>query len=360
MTKRNYPLFWLAFILAVLFIFYALGSVIMPFVAGIALAYLLDPAVDRMEGMGFKRPYATFVVLVIFILILIGCSLLLLPVLGSQLNNLAIILPNIIVKLQPIIEGIRGSLNNNIQKESLSEFPLPAGDILKWTSDLLTKLISSSLAFANILSLVIITPIVAFYFLRDLDLIVKKINDWLPLIHKTVIKEQLLKIDVSLAALVRGQACVCIVLAVFYSISLTAVGLQFGILIGIFSGIISFIPFIGAILGGVLAVSLALIQFNLTSPVLFVGTIFLAGQLLEGNFLTPKLIGDAVGLHPIWVIFSLLAGGALFGFLGILLALPTAVVLGVLFSFGLKYYLRSSIYHGNEVDRNLRTLDDKK
>ena len=136
--------------------------------------------------------------------------------------------------------------------------------------------------------------------------------------------------------------------------------MQFGILIGIFSGIISFVPFIGAILGGVLAVSLALIQFNLTSPVLLVGAVFLVGQILEGNFLTPKLIGDAVGLHPVWVIFSLLAGGALFGFLGILLALPTAVVLGVLFRFGLKYYLRSSVYHGNEVDGNLETLDDKK
>ena len=123
---------------------------------------------------------------------------------------------------------------------------------------------------------------------------------------------------------------------------------------------ISFIPFVGTILGGVLAVVFSLIQFNLTSPVLFVCAIFLLGQLLEGNFLTPKLIGDAVGLHPIWVIFSLLAGGALFGFLGILLALPTAVVLGVLFRFGLKYYLSSSVYHGNEVDGNLETLDDKK
>ena len=360
MIKRNYSLFWLIVILTMLLIFYALGSVIMPFVAGIALAYLLDPAVDRMEVVGFKRPYATFFVLVIFTLILIGCSLLLLPILGSQLNNLAIILPNIIVKLEPVIENIKEILGDSLQKESLNELSLPASDIFAWTSGILTKLISSSLAFANILSLVIITPIVAFYFLRDWDLIVSKINDWIPLVHKTVIKEQLLKIDSSLAALVRGQASVCIVLAVFYSLSLTVVGLQFSVLIGLFSGIISFVPFIGAILGGGLAVSLALIQFNVTSPVLFVGAIFLVGQLLEGNFLTPKLIGEAVGLHPIWVIFSLLAGGALFGFLGILLALPTAVVLGVLFRFGLKYYLRSSVYHGNEVDRNLETLDDKK
>ena len=164
--------------------------------------------------------------------------------------------------------------------------------------------------------------------------------------------DQVIIVDRSLSALVRGQGAVCLILALYYSVSLTAVGLQFGILIGIFAGIVSFIPFVGAILGAIFSIGFSIIQFETYTPILLVAGIFLVGQVLEGNFLTPKLIGEAVGLHPVWVIFALLTGATLFGFLGVLLALPIAVVVAVLIRFSLRSYLESEIYSGEtDVDK---------
>lgn len=352
MIQRKNHIFWLVAILGLSLILYTLSSVLMPFVAGIILAYLLDPVVDRLEKLGLWRSLSTFLVLTAFMLCSAGCFLLLFPVIADQLSNLTIFLPNIMNKLQPLFEFVSGFLNNNMQSESEDLFPSSVGNILEWGGGFLTKLISSSLAVANFLSLIIITPIVAFYLLRDWDLIVDKTYEWLPLEYKEAITEQILKIDKSLAALVRGQGCVCIVLALFYSVSLTAVGLQFGVLIGLFSGIISFIPFVGAILGAVFSVGLSIFQFDSYTPILLVTVIFFVGQILEGNFLTPKLIGDAVGLHPVWIIFALLTGGSIFGFLGILLALPIAVVVAVCTRFVMTRYLQSTIYHGNIAPSN--------
>ena len=352
MIQRKNHIFWLVAILGLFLIVYTLSSVLMPFVAGIILAYLLDPVVDRLEKLGLWRSLSTFLVLTAFMLCSAGCFLLLFPVIADQLSNLTIFLPNIMNKFQPLFEFVSGFLNNNMQSESEDLFPSSVGNILEWGGGFLTKLISSSLAVANFLSLIIITPIVAFYLLRDWDLIVDQTYEWLPLEYKETITEQILKIDKSLAALVRGQGCVCIVLALFYSVSLTAVGLQFGVLIGLFSGIISFIPFVGAILGAVFSVGLSIFQFDSYTPILLVTAIFFVGQILEGNLLTPKLIGDAVGLHPVWIIFALLTGGSIFGFLGILLALPIAVVVAVCTRFVMTRYLQSTIYHGSIAPSN--------
>ena len=221
---------------------------------------------------------------------------------------------------------VRSLVDNAIKADNSNQLSLPVADILNWVGGFLTEIISNSLAFANLLSLIIITPIVAFYLLRDWDLIINKVKSWMPITQKVRIVEQVVKVDRSLSALVRGQGTVCLILALYYSVSLTAVGLQFGILIGIFAGIVSFIPFVGAILGAIFSIGFSIIQFETYTPILFVAGIFLVGQVLEGNFLTPKLIGEAVGLHPVWVIFALLTGATLFGFLGVLLALPIAVV----------------------------------
>ena len=358
MIQRKNHIFWFASILVLFLIIYTLSSVLMPFVAGIILAYFLDPIVDRLEELGLWRSLSTFFVLTAFMLCSAGCFLLLFPVIAAQLSNLTIFLPNIVNKIQPLFEFVGSFLNSNMKSESEDLFPSSVGSILEWGGSFLTKLIRSSLAIANFLSLIIITPIVAFYLLRDWDLIVNKIHGWLPLEYKETVIEQILKIDKSLAALVRGQGCVCIVLALFYSVSLTAVGLQFGVLIGLFSGIISFIPFVGAILGAVFSVGLSIFQFESYTPILLVTAIFFVGQLLEGNFLTPKLIGDAVGLHPVWIIFALLTGGSMFGFLGVLLALPIAVVVAVFTRFGMARYLQSTIYHGNIEPRSLNDSQD--
>ena len=347
MVEKRDTIFWIVIAFILVLALYTLSSVLMPFVAGMILAYLLDPLVDRVEKFGISRSLSTLLVLTIFFVGSTGSSLLLLPVVLSQLSNFTIFLPTLISNLDPFIRQVRSLVDNAIRTEDSSQPQLPVADILSWAGGFLTEIISSSLAFANLLSLIIITPIVAFYLLRDWDLIINKVKSWMPIAHKERIVEQALKIDRSLSALVRGQGSVCLMLALYYSVSLTVVGLQFGILIGTFAGIVSFVPFVGAILGAIFSIGFSFIQFETVTPILLVAAIFLVGQVLEGNFLTPKLIGEAVGLHPVWVIFALLTGATLFGFLGVLLALPIAVVLAVLIRFGLTNYFESEIYSGN-------------
>ena len=353
MLEKKHTIFWIVITCILFLAVYTLSSVLTPFVAGMILAYLLDPLVDRVEKIGMKRSLSTFFVLTIFFVCSAGSSLLLLPVILSQLSNLTSFLPTLISNLEPFISQARSLVDNAIKADNSNQLPLPVADILNWVGGFLTEFISSSLAFANLLSLIIITPIVAFYLLRDWDLIIDKVKSWLPITQHMTIVAQVVKIDRSLSALVRGQGAVCLILALYYSVSLTVVGLQFGILIGIFAGIVSFIPFVGAILGAILSIGFSIIQFETYTPILLVAGIFLIGQVVEGNFLTPKLIGEAVGLHPVWVIFALLTGATLFGFLGVLLALPIAVVVAVLIRFSLSGYLDSEIYNG-ETDLDKR------
>jgi predicted PurR-regulated permease PerM len=352
MVEKKHTIFWVVITFIIFLAIYTLSSVLMPFVAGMILAYLLDPLVDRVEKIGIRRSLSTFFVLIIFFVCSAGSSLLLLPVILSQLSNLTSFLPTLISNLEPFIREARGFVDNAIKADNSNQLPLPVADILNWAVGLLTEIISSSLAFANLLSLIIITPIVAFYLLRDWDLIINKVKSWMPITKKVSIVEQVVKVDRSLSALVRGQGAVCLILALYYSVSLTAVGLQFGILIGIFAGIVSFIPFVGAILGAIFSIGFSIIQFETYTPSLLVAGVFLVGQVLEGNFLTPKLIGEAVGLHPVWVIFALLTGATLFGFLGVLLALPIAVIVAVLIRFSLTSYLESEIFSGErDIDK---------
>ena len=353
MVEKKQTIFWIVITCILFLAIYTLSSVLMPFVAGMILAYLLDPLVDRVEKIGIRRSLSTFFVLTIFFVCSAGSSLLLLPVILNQLSNLTSFLPTLISNLEPFMRHVRSLVDNAIKADNSNQLSLPVADILNWAGGFLTEIISSSLAFANLLSLIIITPIVAFYLLRDWDLIINKVKSWMPITQKVRIVEQVVKVDRSLSALVRGQGTVCLILALYYSVSLTAVGLQFGILIGIFAGIVSFIPFVGAILGAIFSIGFSIIQFETYTPIFFVAGIFLVGQVLEGNFLTPKLIGEAVGLHPVWVIFALLTGATLFGFLGVLLALPIAVVVAVLIRFSLRSYLESEIYSG-ETDFDKR------
>src|SRR5690606_34210818 len=198
----------------------------------------------------------------------------------------------------------------------------------------------------NLLALLFITPIVAFFLLRDWDDIVGRLDKWLPRPWAGVIREQAALIDETLAGFVRGQALVCLFLGTFYAVVLTVVGLDFGITIGLITGILSFIPYVGTTFGFVTSIAVAFAQFSEWLPILLVAGLFIAGQAIEGNFLTPKLVGDRVGLHPVWVIFALLAAGSLFGFVGVLLAIPVAAVIGVLARFVLGRYLTSRYYRG--------------
>ncbi len=361
MTRRERSIFWLTLSAAGLAGLYVLSEVLLPFVAGMAIAYFLDPLVDRLERMGCSRTVGTSVVLVGFLIVSVGLFLLLVPVLNAQVLRLVQVVPAIFERLEPFLRPILTQLNAGADSSAMDKLPSMAGEALKWIGGLLARVVKGGVAVANLLSLLLITPIVAFYLLRDWDRMVEAIDGWLPRAQRDTIRKQSAEIDRTLAAFVRGQGSVCIVLAIFYAAALSLAGLQFGLAIGIFVGLISFVPFVGAILGGLMSIGLAAVQFDAWQPIAIIAAIFVVGQVLEGNVLTPKLVGGAVGLHPVWVIYALLAGGAVFGFVGVLLALPAAAVIGVLTRFGMAEYLASPLHlHGIPPPDDVQASDSDK
>jgi predicted PurR-regulated permease PerM len=210
---------------------------------------------------------------------------------------------------------------------------------------LIARLVEQGLALVNVLSLLALTPLVAFYLLRDWPRVVADVDDWLPRRHAPVIREQARKIDAVLAGFARGAATVCIAQAIFYAVALTLAGLDFGLVIGLTAGAISFVPYLGALVGLVSSVGVAIYQFWPAWPrIALVAGIFFTGQILQDYVLAPRLIGTQIGLHPLWVIFAVLAGGVLFGFVGVLLAVPACAVIAVLVRFAIARYKESALY----------------
>lgn len=342
--------FWLIGLAVFIVALWLLRAVLLPFVAGMAIAYFLDPVADRLERWGLSRLMATIVITVGIVLALVAGIVLLVPLLQVQVTSFIARLPGYIEMIReaawPLLETVMERLPAD-QVQSLRESAAGfVGDALSFIGNVLRGLVTGGFALLNLLSLVFITPVVAFYQLRDWDRMVAKVDNWLPRQHADVIRARFREVDETLAGFLRGQASVCLVLGALYAIGLTVVGLDLGLLVGLGAGLISFVPYLGTIVGFVVGIGLALAQFDGYLPVLAVAGVFAVGQVLEGNFLTPKLVGERIGLHPVWVIFALLAGGALFGFLGLLLAVPVAAVIGVLTRFFLGEYLKSTLYRG--------------
>ncbi len=350
MTRERQILFWLALIAAFVAVLSLLSGVLMPFVAGMAVAYFFDPLADKLEKMGASRTLAATLIILAFFATAIGMAVLLFPLLQGQIAGLLSRIPALVQSLRDLLEPVVRRLWADLPADAIQKIQGAAGslagDAVSWMGGMLAGLWSGGLAFFNLLSLVLITPLVAFYLLRDWDRIVAWLDGLLPRDFALVIRDQVREVDNTIAGFVRGQASVCLVLAVYYGTGLTLVGLQSGLLVGIGAGGISFIPYIGASVGLVVGVGIALAQFSDWSPIVLVGVVFLIGQTAESYLLTPKLIGKRVGLSPIWIIFSLLAGGALFGLTGVLLAVPVSAVIGVLVRFALKRYLESSLFLG--------------
>ncbi|MEX2201423.1 MAG: AI-2E family transporter [Dongiaceae bacterium] len=344
----------LAILLAVGCILYLLRGVLLPFVAGMAIAYCLDPVCDRIERMGLSRTWATAIVTVAFGVIVLVLIAVLAPLLYEQFVALVENLPRYVELIAGELDPLLAEIRQSVPGVSPSDLGSVAGTIssaMVWIGGALGGILSGSLAFFNVVSLIFITPIVTFYLLRDWDALVAKIDSWLPPRYAPTIHQQMREIDRTLAGFARGQATICLFLAVFYGVGLTAIGLDFGLAIGVFAGVLSFIPYVGSIVGLIVSVGLAYVQFDDWVWVAVTAGIFFAGQAIEGNILQPKLLGDNVGLHPVWVIFALLAGGALFGFLGLLLAVPVMAVIGVVSRFALGCYLSSRIYDPDAADR---------
>jgi predicted PurR-regulated permease PerM len=344
--------FWLiglALFLAALFL---LRGVLLPFVAGMAIAYLLDPVCDRLEGWGLSRTLATTVLTVAFLILAVAAFLLLVPVLAGQVVSLLERVPEYVETLRGQFARLLAVVESRVDPAVLEQvegaLAGSAERLVSWVTRLLGQVISGGVALANLVSLLVITPVVAFYLLRDWDRIVARVDSCLPRQHAETIREQARAVDRTLAGFLRGQGTVCLILAVYYGLGLSLAGLDFGLVIGLAAGLLSFVPYVGAIVGLLLSVGLALVQFDTWLPIAIVAAVFALGQAVEGNFLTPKLVGESVGLHPVWIIFALLAGGTLFGFLGVLLAIPAAAVVGVGVRFGLGRYLASAYFGGDD------------
>ena len=340
--------YWLIAIAALLIAVYLLRGILLPFVAGMAVAYFLDPLADRLERMGASRLVATIIITVGFFVLAGLGVILVLPVLEGQITAFATRIPGyiqgLVERAGPMLAAVERYLSPEDVERLRDAVGNYAGTVVGWIANVLRGVLSGSLALVNLLSLLFITPVVTFYLLRDWDRMLAKMDGWLPRRRAAVIREQVREINRTLSGFVRGQASVCLILAVFYGVGLTIVGLELGLIVGIGAGLISFVPYLGSIAGFLVGVGLALAQSSEWGLAIAVAAVFLIGQAIEGNFLTPKLVGDRVGLHPVWVIFALLAGGALFGFVGVLLAVPVAAVIGVLARFALQRYLDSPLY----------------
>ncbi len=353
MSREKQGLIWLAGLVVFLVILNALSGVLLPFVAGMAIAYFLDPVADKLEDWGLTRTLATTVIVLGFFSVIAGVLILLFPLLQAQVLSLAAMVPDLIEKIRDAAEPLLERLRADMAPDALDRLKAAAGSYagtaIEWLSGLAGGILKGGFAFFSLMSLVIITPVVAFYLLRDWDRIVERLDSYLPRKARPTILEQVAAIDDAIAGFVRGQASVCLVLATWYGAALTVAGLESGLLVGLGAGAISFIPYVGAAVGLTIGVGIALVQFAEWTPVMVVALIFVIGQTAESYILTPRLVGGRIGLHPVWIIFALLAGGALLGFTGVLLAVPAAAIIGVLIRFGLGRYLASSLYSGDNT-----------
>lgn len=354
MNASKHIRFWL--IGAALFIaaLWLLSDMLLPFVAGIAIAYFLDPLVERLQKPLRSRTAASVLALVLVTLLVIGLMLAIAPMIADQAQSLATRVPQYVARLyqrfQPVLEPLRERMGMapgaSANLESAADM---ASEALKLAGTFIAGILSRGFAVLNILALLFLTPVIAFYLLRDWPRLIAIVDGLLPRNQASAIRQIARDSNRAVGGYVRGQAIVCLSLAVFYGGTLVLVGLDFGLIIGLIIGVIAFIPFVGSWVGAILAIGMALAQFPPDwISVGVVVAIFAFGQFLEGNILTPKLVGDRVGVHAVWLMFALLAGGALFGFVGLLLAVPVAAVLGVVVRFFIARYRESPYYRGEQ------------
>lgn len=348
LPMRDQMKYWGIAAAVFLVILWFTGDVLLPFLIGAAIAYFLDPVADRLESLGLSRAMATMVITLIAILIFVLMALLVIPALVTQSVSLFNVAPKLADNFMAFLRDhfptlfVEGSTLNT----SLTNI---AATVQERGGELLQTALASAASLLNIMLLFVIVPVVAVYLLLDWDRMVAEIDSLLPREHAPVIRRLAREIDRTLAGFVRGMGTVCLILGTYYAIALMLVGLQFGLVVGFIAGLVTFIPYLGALLGGILAIGLALFQFwgDWLSIGLVAGVFFL-GQTLEGNFLTPKLVGNSVGLHPVWLILALSVFGSLFGFVGMLAAVPIAATLGVIARFAAEQYRESALYKGTE------------
>ncbi len=338
--------YWGITIAVLLIALWFLGDVILPFVLGGAIAYCFDPIADRLERTGLSRSASVAVITLIALFIFVLLFLLVIPTLIQQTTQLVETAPELFNRLKEFLTTRFPELFDE-NSQVYAQLVALGETIQSKGGELVNGILSSALGLINALILLVVVPVVAFYLLLDWDNMTAKIDDMLPRDHAPTVRMLATRIDNTLASFIRGQGTVCLILGTYYAVALMIAGLNFGLVVGFIAGLITFIPYVGALIGGALAVGLALFQFwGDWLQIGIIAAIFGFGQFLEGNILTPKLVGSSVGLHPVWLLFALSVFGSLFGFVGMLVAVPVAAMIGVLARYGVEQYKDSRLYRG--------------
>ncbi|WP_090525392.1 AI-2E family transporter [Paracoccus isoporae] len=348
MSTRSQVIWWGAAMAALLLTLWLLGQAILPFIIGAGVAYLLDPLADRLERAGLSRTASVVLITLVAVMAFVGFVLFLAPMIVRQATQLVNAAPGMIEQFQDFMiqrfpgllpEGgtIRAGLNNL------------AAAIGERGGEIIGSVLGSVAGMVSVIALLVIVPVVAFYLLLDWDRLVAHVDELLPRQHAPTIRRLAREIDQTLSGFLRGQGTVILILGVFYSLGLMLVGLPYGMAIGIGAAMLSFIPYVGVLIGGATAIGVAL--FHFWGEPVWIGAviaIFVIGQVVEGNYLQPKIVGNHVGLHPVWLLLALSVFGSLFGFVGMMVAVPLAAALGVLVRFMTEQYVESPLYTGRQ------------
>ena len=350
MTLRNQVLVWGGLLLVAVLLLWVFRSILLPFVVGMALAYLLNPLVSLLQRLRIPRSFGSALVLVLVIALISGLVLMLVPLVSTQVAGLVLRLPAYIGDLQHLVQDFAPQLNEWLGPERAAQFESSLTDMIgtaiEWGGSLAAQVAQSGFGVLNTLVVLFITPVVAFYLLLDWDGMVQRVDTLLPRQHREEIHGVLGQIDRAMAGWLRGQGSVIVVLCIYYTTSLWLVGLDFGIAIGIIGGILSFVPYVGFLIAFTLSMTIAVVQFwpDMWVRLIIVLGIYVVGQFLEANILYPKLVGQSININAVWLMFALFAFALLFGFVGLLLAVPLAAITGVLTRYALTKYQRSSLY----------------
>lgn len=323
-----------------------LGDVILPFVLGAGIAYLLNPIVERLVRLGLNRALSVTLIALLVLVIVVLLVLFLVPVLVNQALALAMEVPGV---LTAFLEALQREFPGRYGEEGPVEKAITG--MTEWLQarggEVAGTIFSSARSLFSLLVLFVVVPVVAFYLLVDWPRLVTRIEALLPRQHAPTIRRLANEMDTAIGAFLRGMGAICLIMAAYYGIALTVVGLQFGLVVGVLAGLLTFIPYLGAITGGILAIGLALYQFwGEWFSVALVAGVFFAGQAVESYAITPRIVGRSVGLHPVWILAALSAFGTLFGLLGLLVAVPLAAALAVLVRYGIELYQQSELYSG--------------
>src|SRR3569623_1928247 len=351
MTLRNQGLVWVGFTVIVILLIWLFRPILLPFVIGIALAYILNPAVVLVERTGISRAWSAAIVLLAVLAVIIGILVVITPLIASQVAGLVSLLPGYVSDLNNLVRSTAPQLAEWLGPDRAAQLQTQLtqfiGSGVEFLGSLTAQVAQSGLTVLNTIAVLILTPVVAFYLLLDWSGMVKGIDDLLPREHCRESRQVLDQIDRSIAGVFRGQGSVILVLCFYYAAALSLTGLNFGLVIGLMTGLFSFIPFFGFLTGFVLAMGIALVQF---SPnwwfVTIVFAVYMFGQFLEGNVLYPRLVGQSININPVWLMFALFAFAFLFGFVGLLLAVPLTAITATLTRYAIRRIQHSALYRG--------------